>query len=187
MKRKSVIFLILLGIILSAGCEENGAEEPEPAETPVTPTEPPVIPTETPVIPAEVPQATADIVETPVNNASNQTPVENLPLPEPENLSKTPVETPETQAEPRVIEVEIENFTFNPESVTISPYDTVRWTNLDPVTHTVTGPDFTSGTLRDGDSFELSFTKEGVYKYYCSIHPSMEGVVIVEDEDIKKE
>ncbi len=178
MRRKSVIFLILLGIVLSAGCSENGAYEPEPAETPLE------VPVETPVIPAEVPQATEEIFENPVNNASNQTPVENLTLPEPENISETP-ETPETQAEPRVVEVEIENFSFNPESVTISPYDTVRWTNLDPITHTVTGPEFASGTLRDGDSFELTFTKKGIYKYYCSIHPSMEGVVIVEDEAVK--
>jgi len=54
MRRESVIFIILLGISLSAGCAENGAEEP-------------VSPVETPVNPAEVPQPPAEIVETPEN------------------------------------------------------------------------------------------------------------------------
>lgn len=176
MKRKLFIFIILLGVLLAAGCAENGAEEPEPeGQTSETPVE---IPAETPVLPAEVPQATAGTVETP-ENTSDLTPIENLTGTEPENLSETIVEKPETQAEARVIEVKIEDFAFNPESVTISSGDTVRWTNFDSITHTVTGTDFSSGSLRDGDSFELSFTKEGVYRYYCSIHPSMEGVVIV--------
>lgn len=172
MGRGSIIFIILIGMFLSAGCAENDAGEPDPAELPSeTPVE---ISAETPVLPAEAPQPPAEIVETPENTPA-------LTLTETENLSKTPVETPETQAEARVVEVKIENFTFDPESITISTGDTVRWTNLDPFTHTVTGPDFASGTLRDGDSFELSFTKEGVYRYYCSIHSSMEGVVIVEE------
>lgn len=187
MRRESVIFIIFLGAVMSAGCAENGAEEPEPYGLPYeTPSETPVIPAdvpdETPVLPSEVPQAPAEIVETP-ENTSYPAPIENLTRNETktENLSETTVEKPETQKEAIVVEVKIENFTFNPESVTISPNDTVRWTNLDPITHTVTGPDFSSGALRDGDSFELSFTKEGVYRYYCSIHSSMEGVVIVEE------
>ncbi|MHC1755053.1 MAG: hypothetical protein AB9861_06415 [Methanosarcina sp.] len=88
MRRKSVIFVILLGIFLSAGCAENGAEEPEPA----------VPPAETPVNPAEVPQAPAEIVETP-ENTPDPTPIENLTVPEQEPLPEAPVETPETQAE----------------------------------------------------------------------------------------
>jgi len=70
MRRESVIFIILLGISLSAGCAENGAEEP-------------VSPVETPVNPAEVPQPPAEIVETP-ENTPDPTPIENLTLTEPE-------------------------------------------------------------------------------------------------------
>lgn len=182
MRREYIIFIILLWI-LSEGCAENGVEESELAVTPV----------ETPVVPAEVPQAPAEIVENPENNTSNQTPVENVTVPEaeivenPENntSNQTTVENvtvPEAEipAEPKTVEVKIEDFAFNPDSVTISPGDTVRWTNLDLFTHTVTGPDFSSGTLRDGDSYEFTFTREGTYRYYCSIHASMEGVVIVE-------
>lgn len=172
MRRESVIFMITLGIFLSAGCAENGAEEPESAESSVE------TPAVTPVVPAEVPRAPAEIVETP-ESTPDPTPVENLTPTEPETPSEAPVETPEAQAEPKTVEVKIEDFAFNPDSVTISPNDTVRWKNLDPITHTVTGSDFSSGTLRDGDSYNVTFTREGVYEYYCSIHSSMEGVVIV--------
>lgn len=48
------------------------------------------------------------------------------------------------------------------------------------------GPDFSSGTLRYGDSFELTYTKKGIYRYYCSIHSAMEGVVVVGDKIIKE-
>ncbi|AKB32282.1 Copper binding protein, plastocyanin/azurin family [Methanosarcina siciliae HI350] len=158
MRRDYIIFIILLWI-LAEGCAENGVEESDLAVTPV----------ETPVVPAEVPQAPAEIVENPENYTSNQTPVENVTVPE-----------AEIPAEPKTVEVKIEDFAFNPDSVTISPGDTVRWTNLDLFTHKVTGPDFSSGTLRDGDSYGFTFTREGTYRYYCSIHASMEGVVIVE-------
>ncbi|HIH93723.1 TPA: cupredoxin family copper-binding protein [Methanosarcina acetivorans] len=203
MRREYIIFIILLGILLSAGCAENGVEEPETAVTPA----------ENPIVPAEVPQAPAEIVENPENNTSNQTAVENLTVPEteivenPENNTSNQtaaenltvpeieiVENPKNntsnqtaaenltvpEAEHKTVEVKIEDFAFNPDSVTISPGDTVRWTNLDLFTHTVTGPDFSSGTLRDGDSYEFTFTREGTYRYYCSIHASMEGVVTVE-------
>lgn len=108
MRRESVIFIILLGIFLSAGCAENGTEEPEP-----------VSPVETPVNPAEVPQPPAEIVESP-ENTPDPTPIENLTLTEPETSPETPAETPDTQADARVVEVRIENFTFNPDPVTIS-------------------------------------------------------------------
>ncbi|MDY9924937.1 hypothetical protein [Methanosarcina sp.] len=109
MRRESVIFIILLGIFLSAGCAENGTEEPEP-----------VSPVETPVNPAEVPQPPAEIVESP-ENTPDPTPIENLTLTEPETSPETPAETPDNQAEARVVEVRIENFTFNPDPVTILP------------------------------------------------------------------
>lgn len=76
----------------------------------------------------------------------------------------------------------INDFAFNPESVTVSAGDIVRWTNLDSAAHTVTGPNFDSGTLQEGESYEFLFTDAGTYEYYCSLHPSMRGTVIVEEK-----
>ncbi|WMW24259.1 cupredoxin family copper-binding protein [Methanolobus sediminis] len=89
-------------------------------------------------------------------------------------------ETPAMTSESMTVEVSIQNFAFNPQSVTISPGDMVKWTNFDSVPHTVEGADFASDALQNGDSFSHTFTENGTYDYKCSIHPSMTGEVIVQ-------
>lgn len=75
--------------------------------------------------------------------------------------------------------VRIQDSAYDPDSITISSGDTVEWTNLDPINHTVVGTDFSSGNITSQDSYEHTFNKTGTYNYYCSIEPSMKGVVIV--------
>lgn len=98
---------------------------------------------------------------------------------QPATPTATPAETPAVPTSGKTVEVTIQNFAFNPNSVTISSGDTVKWTNMDSTAHTVTGTDFSSGNLNKGDSYENTFTKAGTYDYHCSIHPSMTGTVIV--------
>jgi plastocyanin len=81
--------------------------------------------------------------------------------------------------EGKTVDVKIENSAFNPDSITISSGDTIKWTNMDSGTHTVVGTDFSSGDLSSGKSYEHKFTKAGTYNYYCSIDPSMKGVITV--------
>jgi len=101
----------------------------------------------------------------------------------------TPVQTPslpvsnvtsQHTGEGKTVDISIKDFAFDPASVTVSTGDTVRWTNLDTTTHTVKGPGFESQALREGDSYEHIFTKAGNYVYECSIHPSMQGNIMVE-------
>ena len=77
--------------------------------------------------------------------------------------------------------VNIKNFDFNPMNVTISVGGRVTWKNLDGEPHTVTALDgsFRSGGLDQNDSFTFKFTKAGVYKYLCTIHPQMVATVTV--------
>ena len=91
----------------------------------------------------------------------------------------TSAETPAVSAGVKKIEVAIQGFAFNPSSITISPGDTVKWTNLDSATHDVVGTDFSSGSLKKGDSYEHTFAKTDTYNYRCSFHPSMQGTIIV--------
>ncbi len=113
-----------------------------------------------PATPAEKPAVTP--VETPVAPVSDVTP--------------QPVD------EGKIVEVAIENFSFNPASVEILTGDTVRWTNMDSATHTVRGPTFESKVLEKGDTYEFLFTDAGTYNYDCSIHPSMKGTVVVKEK-----
>lgn len=91
-----------------------------------------------------------------------------------------------TQQSPQTFNVALQNFTFNPNTVTINRGDSVKWTNNDVTNHTVTpsgsnaaASDFGSGALKQGDSYAYKFNQAGTYAYHCSIHPSMTGKVIV--------
>jgi plastocyanin len=78
--------------------------------------------------------------------------------------------------------VNMENISFNPDSVTIEVGQTVRWVNNDNVEHTVTsgnpgettaGSQFDSGNIAPGGVFEQTFTQAGTFEYFCEIHPTL--------------
>ena len=64
--------------------------------------------------------------------------------------------------------------------------DTVEWTNLDPVSHSVAF-DVMPTTLylkKPGDKARITFTQAGYYTYRCNEHPQapgMKGLVFVTD------
>ncbi|HWM53738.1 MAG TPA: plastocyanin/azurin family copper-binding protein [Thermoplasmata archaeon] len=58
----------------------------------------------------------------------------------------------------------------------------VTWFNQDPTTHTVTslnGTELNSGNILSGVYFTHTFAQAGTYDYYCTIHPTMRGTVLV--------
>jgi plastocyanin len=80
-------------------------------------------------------------------------------------------------------EVSQEDIAFNPAEVTVSVGDTVTWTNNDSVGHDVTADSFSSGDpggMAPGDTFEQTFDEAGTFDYVCTVHPGMEGTVVVE-------
>ncbi len=101
---------------------------------------------------------------------------------------KQPVSKPAEQTapsgQPQTVKVDIVGFKYVPASVKIKVGDTVTWTQVDSVQHTVTivsGPEsFDSGLLKAGQTFSYTFTKPGTYSYKCTPHPNMRGEVIVE-------
>ena len=98
-------------------------------------------------------------------------------------------------------EVDITNLSpkqwYDPRVITVNVNDTIRWTNNDTEPHTVTSgigggissvmtngrgtPNglFDSGLFSPGSTISMHFNKTGVYNYFCTIHPWMEGVVRV--------
>ena len=77
--------------------------------------------------------------------------------------------------------VTIKNFDYAPMALNIAAGTTVVWKNLDGEPHTIASLDglFRSQALDQNDSFRFTFDKPGTYKYICSIHPKMTGVVTV--------
>lgn len=81
-------------------------------------------------------------------------------------------------------QIVIDNFAFAPKSLTVKAGTTVVWINRDEEPHTVVYSGaarlFKSKPLDTNDSFSFRFAQPGTYKYYCSVHPHMTGVVIVQ-------
>src|SRR5919109_3346199 len=83
------------------------------------------------------------------------------------------------------------NVGFHPDPIQVKVGDTVKWTNDDLESHTVTSgsngvPDnkFNSSPnfiplMAPGSTFSHTFTETGEYSYFCLLHPNMVGTVIV--------
>lgn len=79
--------------------------------------------------------------------------------------------------------VAIDNFHFTPDRLEVAVGTTVTWVNHDDVPHTATSsndpPAFDSKALDTDDHFSFTFTRPGVYRYYCKVHTHMTGTVVV--------
>ena len=89
---------------------------------------------------------------------------------------------------------------FDPPEISILVDDTVIWLNDDQEAHTITSGEgtgrfgwtessesfgnptglFDSGRFMPGESWSFTFNEQGIFLYFCVIHPWMEGVVYVD-------
>jgi plastocyanin len=77
--------------------------------------------------------------------------------------------------------VEIVEFAYQPDPVTVQVGGKVIWLNEDTAPHTATADDgsFDTGTLEQGKLGSETFKRAGTYPYFCEIHPDMRGTVEV--------
>ena len=82
--------------------------------------------------------------------------------------------------------ITIETFIFDPDPITVAAGTTITVENKDTTTHTVTSgtPDAPEDTfdeeLTEGSTAEISIDEPGTYVYFCQIHNSMTGEIVVE-------
>ena len=90
---------------------------------------------------------------------------------------------------------ELDNSCFEPYIANILVGDTVTWTNNDDAIHVVVsgapnsesfkdfedGELFDSGFLKSNETFSHKFLEEGIFGYFCTLHPWMNGFVTVGD------
>jgi plastocyanin len=80
-------------------------------------------------------------------------------------------------------QVKIDNFAFVPAEIAVAPGTKVTWENRDDIPHTVTDASdpraFKSPALDTGDTFSHVYSAAGTYRYFCSLHPHMQGTVVV--------
>ncbi|MFL5844545.1 MAG: plastocyanin/azurin family copper-binding protein [Solirubrobacteraceae bacterium] len=81
------------------------------------------------------------------------------------------------------VTVRLKNIDVSKPTVRIAVGDSVRWLFRDAVApHNVTSEGkrrFKSSTSMTSGSYTVRFAKAGTYRWYCTIHPSMTGRVIV--------
>jgi plastocyanin len=71
---------------------------------------------------------------------------------------------------------------FSPNPIRISAGSTVMWTNDTSLTHTATADNgaWDTGNVGSGQSsVAITFNSPGTFAYHCSIHPTMQGTVVV--------
>jgi plastocyanin len=78
-------------------------------------------------------------------------------------------------------QVVMDSFAFTPAELTVPVGATVTWVNHQGARHDVVAADgsFTSRLFGEGETFSFTFTTPGNYPYVCSIHPGMDGTIIV--------
>ena len=76
---------------------------------------------------------------------------------------------------------------YIPLNAQVNVGSTVVWINDDAVPHTIQSQDemgnviglFNSDILNTGDRFAYTFDEEGIYNYFCTLHPWRVGLVTV--------
>ena len=73
--------------------------------------------------------------------------------------------------------VNVSDFQFSPDTLTIAAGDTVTWTLVGGF-HSVVADDgsFNSGQPGTGFPFSHTFAAPGTYRYYCAVHGGPNGV-----------
>ena len=77
--------------------------------------------------------------------------------------------------------IRISGHSFSPRKLNAKVGDTVTFMNRDSALHTGTARNgaFDTGRLQQGQAAQVSLTAAGQIDYFCAVHPSMTGVILV--------
>lgn len=88
---------------------------------------------------------------------------------------------------PSTVTVSVGDNFFDPASVTVTTGSTIIWKNMGTHNHTATSGSpsarsglFDSGPLSPNQSFQQTFSTPGNFAYFCTVHPEMTGMIIVQ-------
>jgi amicyanin len=76
---------------------------------------------------------------------------------------------------------DITSWAFDNPNLAISAGQTVTWTNMGSMQHSVTADDgsFDSGLVDPNNTFSMEFDNPGTYNYHCTPHPWMKATITV--------
>ncbi len=133
--------------------------------------------------------AVATSTNTPTPTSTNTpAPPTSTPLSSTNTLTPVPTVTvtPTPTITPGIVNVNIVDYAFSPQTITVTLGTRVIWTNTGTMTHTVNSDDgssFASGNIAPSGTFSRTFTTTGTIGYHCTIHggihTGMYGTVVV--------
>jgi plastocyanin len=121
-----------------------------------------------------------------VGAACSSDPAETTTTAPVQTTTTTAAETTTTAAETTTTAagdtVNIVDFTFRPDNLTVPVGATVTWTNGDGPGHTTSSDadGWDSGVMASGETFQVVFDEPGTFAYHCNIHPFMKATITVE-------
>ncbi len=79
------------------------------------------------------------------------------------------------------VRVRIVDNAFRPRVVTVPRGTRVRWVNRGAAVHSVRASKGSWGSplLQPGDRYRRVFRTAGTFAYYCTVHPTMKGTIVV--------
>ena len=94
------------------------------------------------------------------------------------NAHAASVAAPETGT---VHVIDIVDFRFEPEELTVAAGDRITWRNRDVVPHTATARDksWDSGNINRDAEWSMVAPTAGMLDYICAYHPSMKGRITI--------
>jgi plastocyanin len=77
--------------------------------------------------------------------------------------------------------VTVQQFQFEPRELTVTAGTEVVWTNEDGFDHSIVdrGDAFRGDPFGASETFTRTYDEPGTYEYFCGIHNSMTGTVVV--------
>ncbi len=79
------------------------------------------------------------------------------------------------------IKIDITNYMFTANKLTVRPGTKVTWVNHDEVPHTIAEKEnrFRSPALDTDEIYSYTFTTPGTYEYFCTLHSKMVATIVV--------
>lgn len=93
---------------------------------------------------------------------------------------EAPASKPATATASKAAHVKMVNFAFRPGTLNVNKGKRVVFSNPSSRPHTATRRgSFNTGRVKPGGSAALVFSRRGTFGYFCKIHPSMRGRIVV--------
>lgn len=107
------------------------------------------------------------------------TPAQPPPAAAPPVAAPAPARAPEQP--PTTVNAGMRELAFTPARLEVPAGTTIVWRNRDAVVHTVTADNgsWDSGGIEPGATWRRRFDRPGTYRFHCTPHPFMKGVVVV--------